>query len=245
MAGGQYLRQTGTSTPSPASGWTVFQVADMATEPANTVLAGPIIGADAVPTFRVLSSADVPAGIITNVQIVTNTILYSNIQQVGAHSLLGNSTASTANAQEITLGAGLSFSSTTLVATGPRIFTAILGQGAPITAGTNSAGNYLICSFAGTFTRWDAAVPTATQPSGASLVVDVLKSADHGSTWTSIWNSTPSNRPTITTGTNNAGGTAFDTTTYAAGDWLRFDVITAGGGAVQNATIQIASRMNQ
>ena len=170
---------------------------------------------------------------------------YAKIQNVAASSLLGNPTGSPAVPSEITLGAGLSYSGTTVVATGPHPFTAIMGLGSAIVTGTNIPGNYLICGFAGTFTRWDVICPIANQPSGASLVVDIMKSSDHGATFTSIWNSTPSNRPTVTSGSNNGGGTAFDTTTFSAGDVLRFDVITAGGGSVQNVTVALWSRMNQ
>jgi hypothetical protein len=129
--------------------------------------------------------------------------------------------------------------------TGPRPFTALLGIGANIATGTNAANTYAICSFSGTFTRWDIAIPAANQPSGASLVLDVYKSSNQGSTWTSLWATNTGNRPTVTTGTNSGGGTAFDTTTFSAGDWLRFDVVTAGGGAVQNVALTLSSRMNQ
>lgn len=46
--------------------------------------------------------------------IGANKITYSKFQQVAASSLLGNSTGVAANAQEITLAGGLTFSSTTL-----------------------------------------------------------------------------------------------------------------------------------
>ncbi len=143
-------------------------------------------------------------------------------------------------------GTGTLTSAGVLDTTGPYKFTAVLGLGAVITTGTNSTGNYLVCPFSGSFTRWDMVCPTAAQPSGASLVVDVMKSASGAGSFTSLWASNPGNRPTITTGTNNGGSaTAFDTTTFAAGDVLRFDVITAGGGAVQNVTLVISSRMHQ
>jgi len=46
--------------------------------------------------------------------IGSNAVSYSKLQQVGANSLLGNPTGSLANAQEITLGSGLSFTGTTI-----------------------------------------------------------------------------------------------------------------------------------
>jgi len=46
--------------------------------------------------------------------IGSNAVTYSKLQQVGASSLIGNPTGSVANAQEITLGSGLSFTGSTL-----------------------------------------------------------------------------------------------------------------------------------
>ncbi len=85
------------------------------TETANLVFAGPTTGSAATPTFRALVTAD----------FGTNTVAYSNIQQLATHTLLGNSTGGTANVQEITLGAGLSFSGTTLVASGSGSVTTV------------------------------------------------------------------------------------------------------------------------
>jgi hypothetical protein len=140
---------------------------------------------------------------------------------------------------------GLSLSTLIAEMTGPRPFTALLGLGTVIVTGTNIPGAYDICPFAGTFTRWDIAIPAANQPSGASLVLDAYKSSNQGSTWTSLWATNTGNRPTVTTATNYGGGTAFDTTTFSAGDWLRFDCVTAGGGAVENVNLTISSRMGQ
>ena len=50
--------------------------------------------------------------------IASNAVTYAKLQQVAAVSLVGNPTGSLANAQGITLGSGLSFSGTTLIATG-------------------------------------------------------------------------------------------------------------------------------
>lgn len=47
--------------------------------------------------------------------ITPNGVTYSLLQQVAANSLVGNATGSTANAQEITIGAGLTFSMGALV----------------------------------------------------------------------------------------------------------------------------------
>lgn len=47
-----------------------------------------------------------------------NAVTYAKMQQASALKLLGNSTNSQANIAEITLGAGLAFSGTTLILTG-------------------------------------------------------------------------------------------------------------------------------
>lgn len=50
--------------------------------------------------------------------IGNNKVTYAKMQQASTVTLLGNPTGGTANVEEITLGAGLSFSGTTLVSTG-------------------------------------------------------------------------------------------------------------------------------
>lgn len=77
-----------------------------------------------------------------------------------------------------------------------------------------------------TITKAYANVKTA--PTAASLIVDIEKSTDNGGTWTSIWNTTPANRLTITT-TNKAGTqTSFDTTSLAEGNLIRVAVDQVG-----------------
>lgn len=55
---------------------------------------------------------------ITTGKINTNAVTYAKMQQASTVTLLGNPTGGLANIQEITLGAGLNFSGSTLVATG-------------------------------------------------------------------------------------------------------------------------------
>jgi len=51
---------------------------------------------------------------ISTAKVAANAVTYAKIQQASASSLLGNSTGSTANVQEITLGSSLSFTSSVL-----------------------------------------------------------------------------------------------------------------------------------
>jgi hypothetical protein len=97
---------------------------------------------------------------------------------------------------------------------------------------------WVICTGGGTFARWDIAAKVG--PVGAALVVDILKSTDHGATFATLWTATPSNRPTIANGGVSATGSTFAVTTFAAGDLLRLDVITVGSTtAGQNVSVAI------
>jgi hypothetical protein len=60
----------------------------------------------------------IAANAVVTAKILNANITYAKIQNVGAVSLLGNPTGSATAPSEITLGSGLAFSGTTLVATG-------------------------------------------------------------------------------------------------------------------------------
>ncbi len=79
-----------------------------------------------------------------------------------------------------------------------------------------------------------AAVGTA--PTGASIIVDVLKNG------TSIYASTPANRPTITAGNYMALGGTPDTTSCVAGDYITVSVLQVGSG-VAGSDLTIAVRL--
>lgn len=61
-----------------------------------------------------------------------------------------------------------------------------------------------------------------TAPTGANLILDINKNS------TSIWNSTPANRLTITAGATSGTQTSFDTTTLAESDVLTIDIDQVG-----------------
>jgi hypothetical protein len=71
-----------------------------------------------------------------------------------------------------------------------------------------------------TITKAYASVKTA--PTGASLIVDINKNG------TSIWNSTPANRLTITATNTSGTQTSFDTTSLAESDVLTVDIDQVG-----------------
>lgn len=57
-------------------------------------------------------------GTYTSPSVAANAITYAKFQQVNSHKLLGNSTSSLANVQELTLGSGITLSGSTLISTG-------------------------------------------------------------------------------------------------------------------------------
>lgn len=85
-----------------------------------------------------------------------------------------------------------------------------------------------------TITRVRASVGTA--PTGASLIVDVLKNG------TSIYNVTPANRPTIAAAGFTALGGAPDTTTFVAGDYITVSVLQVGS-SVAGSDLTVSIRL--
>ena len=73
----------------------------------------------------------------------------------------------------------------------------------------------------------------------APLQADVWKTVNHGSTWTSLWATTPANRPQLAAASNNGSTTSFDTTALAAGDWLRIDVAQVGSTVAGSGVVAV------
>lgn len=83
-----------------------------------------------------------------------------------------------------------------------------------------------VVPFAGTVSRhW---VQALTSPSGGSLAVDLERSTNAGSSWTSLYPTNPANRPAILPATKVSGIAVPDTTTVAVGDWIRPRVASVG-----------------
>ncbi len=181
---------------------------------------------------------------VTTAKINTAAVTFAKIQNVAGLSLIGNATASPAVPTNILTGTGFSFSGATLSVLGPRVFTWILGLGADLVSGLDFT-NWLVCSKAGTFTRVDMVIKVA--PIGADIIIDIKKASSPSGTFTSLWASTPANRPTIASAANIGTFGAFDPpATFAAGDILRIDVIQVGiGTAGQYLTVELLGSMAQ
>lgn len=104
----------------------------------------------------------------------------------------------------------------------------------------NDQTNWVVLPAAGTISKAWAVCKTG--PTGQALIFDILKSTNNGSSFTSIWNSTPANKIQIAAGQVVGTQTSFDTTTYAAGDLFRIDVDQIGSGAAgANCTVELVS----
>ncbi len=104
---------------------------------------------------------------VTTAKILNANVTYAKIQNEGASSLLGNPTGSPAAPSEITLGSGLSFSGTTLVATGSGGTVTSVATNNGITGGTITATGTIGLASVSANTVLGAL--TATFPSGLAL----------------------------------------------------------------------------
>ncbi len=141
-----------------------------------------------------------------------------HVLTMGATALLGNPTGSPAEASEITLGTGLSFSSSVLNIQSVLPVTFVLGLTTNLVVNTNVT-NKIVLPFDVSFVRVDAIAQTG--PVGAALLFDINLNG------TTIW-STQANRITIADGKTTGSGTTFNTTTAVAGDVLSIDVDQIG-----------------
>jgi hypothetical protein len=69
---------------------------------------------------------------------------------------------------------------------------------------------------------------TGDGPVGSSLIIDIKLSTNGGSTFTSLWATTPANRPTIADGAVVGSAGTPDTTAYVNGNLVRVDVLQVG-----------------
>lgn len=95
----------------------------------NSVYSNNILNGD-------IQTEDLAWGAVTTDKLALNSVTYDRIQQMPAQTLLGNPYSSTATPTAITIGTGLSFSGTTLNATGASW--SLVGN-----AGTNPSTNFL------------------------------------------------------------------------------------------------------
>ena len=103
------------------------------------------------------------------------------------------------------------------------------GNPTPVAVGTNPANIYLPCTENGTFNR--VFMIAVTGPVGAALIVDILKSTNFGSSFTTIFSA----KPQISDGSLSGGQAAvFSTPTINSGDLLRLDISQVGSGTPGN-----------
>ncbi|HMC69157.1 MAG TPA: hypothetical protein VKJ07_08395, partial [Mycobacteriales bacterium] len=149
---------------SPTSGNAPTVTVGKGNVAANLIAAGPASGAAAAWSFRPMVAADIPAGIVT----------YAKIQNEGASTLIGNPTGAPAAPSEITLGATLAFSGTSLrtaaltgdVTSGANSFATTVTKinGTTLGSTTATAGNLLVGSgaqWASVAVSGDAALSSA------------------------------------------------------------------------------------
>lgn len=103
---------------------------------------------------------------LVNADITTNTITYGKLQQAATLTLLGNPTGGTADLSEITLGAGLNFVGTTLVATGSGgTVTSVSGTANRV---TSTGGNAPVIDISAAYVGQASITTTGTLTSGAT-----------------------------------------------------------------------------
>lgn len=139
---GNKVTVTGTAAPIDAEFLCLSLNGSLTNERSLVLESGVLSGADGGAGGNYTISID--TGGIGTGKLANNSVTFAKFQQIAALSLFGNPTGSTANGQAITLGAGLSFSGTTLVWTGTTGATAALIDGSAVTSGlVSTAGSGL------------------------------------------------------------------------------------------------------
>lgn len=105
----------------------------------------------------------------------------------------------------------------------PRGF--VWGVTGTLTTGTEVAPWQIVMA---TQTVTKAYAICKTTPVGQAILIDIDKSSDNGSTWTSIWATNQANRLSVSAGSKNGSQTSFDTTSLSEGDLLRISVDQVG-----------------
>jgi hypothetical protein len=100
----------------------------------------------------------------------------------------------------------------------------------------NDCNNWYIWPFAGKITK--AWIVAKTGPTGAAFICDIQYSTNNGSTFTSIWAVTPSNKIQIAASSVAGTTTSFDTSTFTAGTLFRIDIDQIGS-AVAGSDVTI------